>query len=211
MGGGSSSSRARLAFPLNGGPVAADGKGIRRETPVHSTADRGRLTRQARDGPTRSGTERRAWLGGYSVPTAMAIVCTARAPSTGSDFSESLDRAVRAIRQAEWICRSGDSQGQWWPCQAAFITTATLKAPARSMQTRPCPGQLGHAGRDHARRRTRQLNGSARLVHFSRSASLGSRGVPGWMIWAGQRSAAVTTSLNDPARGSLTKARLSSS
>ena len=38
--------------------------------------------------------------------------------------------------------------------------------------------------------RSYQLKGLARSIHFSRSRSLGFSGVPGWMIFAVQRSAA---------------------
>ncbi len=38
------------------------------------------------------------------------------------------------------------------------------------------------------------MNGSARFFHLSRLRSLGLRGVPGWMMRAVHRSAAVTSS-----------------
>ena len=50
---------------------------------------------------------------------------------------------------------------------------------------------------------TAQLNRSARLNHFSISFAFGFSGVPGWMISAGQRSAAVTISRKVPALASL--------
>ena len=48
-----------------------------------------------------------------------------------------------------------------------------------------------------------QLNRSARLIHLSRFFSFGLSGVPGWMIFTGQRSAAaITISRKVPAVGS---------
>jgi hypothetical protein len=86
-----------------------------------------------------------------------------------------------------------------YPCQSVspycLRTLRTLRGepPSLSLPIRSGPEP------EAPKPRTPQLNGSARFTHLSRSFSFLLSGVPGWMIPAGQRSAAMTISRNVPA------------